>query len=94
MLHNTSPLHAEKINERQFPSVIREADLQHHSSIIIIVVPAKDVVIAVCEDRGELRGNRVTALGVVGAVLDEVLVDVLVEGVDDFLFGVPGWMLG
>lgn len=92
MLDNAGALHAEKINERELLSSWK-VNLQHDGSVIVVVVPAKDVVFPVREDWCELSGDGVASLRIIWAVLDEVLVDVLVEGVDDLLVGVPESLL-
>lgn len=89
VLHDTSALHTIEINKRKLLSS-RKIDLEHHSSVIIVVVPAQDIVFAVREDRRELLSDAVAALRVVRAVLDEVFGNVLVEGIDYFLVSVPG----
>lgn len=90
MLNDTSSLHSIEINKRKLLSS-REVNLEHHSSVIIVVVPAQDIVFAIREDRSELGSHQVAALGIVGTVLDEVFGDVLVEGVDYLFVSIPGW---
>ena len=89
MLHDTSAIHAELVNERHLlPS--RQVHLQEHSSVAIVEVPVDDIVLAVCEDGGELGRDGVAALRIVGAVLDKVGGDVGLEGIGDILLVIPG----
>ncbi len=88
MLDNASTIHAEQIDQSKL-STIWKVDLQHDGAVAVIVVPTKDLVVSVGEDRCEFGGDGVTSLRVVWAVLDQVDGNVGVEGFDDLLVGIP-----